>query len=1107
MKRKIKAFLTKISLALIVGLMISISPQKVSASEKDRLQNKVTLNDVIREIEKTSNYVFMYNSKEINLDSPANMNINSKDINETLSDLFKTKNIDYKIVNNQIILSPQKEQSISQNIQLTIKGIVSDVNNEPLIGVNVSIKENPSVGTITNFDGEYTIKVAKGQSLIFSYIGYAPQEVKVNNQTNVNVILKEDTEVLDEVVVTALGIKKEAKALTYNVQKVSSEDITITKDANFINSLAGKIAGIQINSSASGLGGSSRVVMRGIKSFEGNNNALYVVDGIPLYDTRPEQVNNIFESPDAGEGDSFSNLNPEDIESISVLSGPAAAALYGSEGANGVLLVTTKKGEAGKLRVNFTNNTSFMSPFVMPQFQNEYGSKEGDFMSWGDKLDKSSGYEPQDFFQTGYNVTNSLSATFGTERARNYVSAASLKGRGIIPNNKIERLNLSYSGSFDLIKDKLTLDINTSYISEENRNMMSQGQYHNPLLPIYLFPRGDEIDKYKIYERYDEARGFKTQYWPEIYGNRGLAIENPWWTVNRKLFENEQQRYIGSTQLKYKITDWLNISGRLRGERVNQIYERKIYASSDPLFASPAGNYMNQKTGHRQIYADFLINFDKRLGDFSLSANLGASYREYKYDMTSYEGHLDKVPNKFTFSNIMTNHPETKAIQDGFKDQSNAVFFTGQVGWKSMVYADITARNDRPTSLAGMKKNIFYPSIGLSGIISEMVDLSKAHIDFFKVRASYAEVGNPPRRHITSALYALNSGKISTTTFRPVENLTPERSKAFEVGTNLKMFNNRVSLDLTYYNSNTTNQLVEIQTSSSSGYESYFMNTGKVNNWGIEAALGYRNQFGDFGWNTNLTFTMNRNKIKELIAKGAKDPEGNSLEHLNESGLTYSKTDSYQMRLTEGGTMGDIYVSTLDRDDNGYIKVDPSTGSISTNPNRFIKAGSVMPRFNFGWNNSFTYKGFSFGFLIDARIGGVGVSATQALMDRYGVSKQSADARNKGGVIVNGAQMDAESYYSVVAGGSEGVLSEYIYSMTNIRLREASLGYTLPGKWFNNYINNLSISLVGRNLFMFHNKAPFDPEITASTGTYYQGYDYFMQPSVRTLGFSVKVQL
>lgn len=1107
MKRKIKAFLTKISLALIVGLMISISPQKVSASEKDRLQNKVTLNDVIREIEKTSNYVFMYNSKEINLDSPANMNINSKDINETLSDLFKTKNIDYKIVNNQIILSPQKEQSISQNIQLTIKGIVSDVNNEPLIGVNVSIKENPSVGTITNFDGEYTIKVAKGQSLIFSYIGYAPQEVKVNNQTNVNVTLKEDTEVLDEVVVTALGIKKEAKALTYNVQKVSSEDITITKDANFINSLAGKIAGIQINSSASGLGGSSRVVMRGIKSFEGNNNALYVVDGIPLYDTRPEQVNNIFESPDAGEGDSFSNLNPEDIESISVLSGPAAAALYGSEGANGVLLVTTKKGEAGKLRVNFTNNTSFMSPFVMPQFQNEYGSKEGDFMSWGDKLDKSSGYEPQDFFQTGYNVTNSLSATFGTERARNYVSAASLKGRGIIPNNKIERLNLSYSGSFDLIKDKLTLDINTSYISEENRNMMSQGQYHNPLLPIYLFPRGDEIDKYKIYERYDEARGFKTQYWPEIYGNRGLAIENPWWTVNRKLFENEQQRYIGSTQLKYKITDWLNISGRLRGERVNQIYERKIYASSDPLFASPAGNYMNQKTGHRQIYADFLINFDKRLGDFSLSANLGASYREYKYDMTSYEGHLDKVPNKFTFSNIMTNHPETKAIQDGFKDQSNAVFFTGQVGWKSMVYADITARNDRPTSLAGMKKNIFYPSIGLSGIISEMVDLSKAHIDFFKVRASYAEVGNPPRRHITSALYALNSGKISTTTFRPVENLTPERSKAFEVGTNLKMFNNRVSLDLTYYNSNTTNQLVEIQTSSSSGYESYFMNTGKVNNWGIEAALGYRNQFGDFGWNTNLTFTMNRNKIKELIAKGAKDPEGNSLEHLNESGLTYSKTDSYQMRLTEGGTMGDIYVSTLDRDDNGYIKVDPSTGSISTNPNRFIKAGSVMPRFNFGWNNSFTYKGFSFGFLIDARIGGVGVSATQALMDRYGVSKQSADARNKGGVIVNGAQMDAESYYSVVAGGSEGVLSEYIYSMTNIRLREASLGYTLPGKWFNNYINNLSISLVGRNLFMFHNKAPFDPEITASTGTYYQGYDYFMQPSVRTLGFSVKVQL
>lgn len=430
-------------------------------------------------------------------------------------------------------------------------------------------------------DGNFSLQVKETDILDISYIGYAAQEVEIGNNTNLSIVMSEDNQLLNEVVVTALGIKRETKSLTYNVQEMKSTDLTAVKDANFVNSLSGKIAGVTINQSASGIGGSTRVVMRGTKSLFGDNNALYVLDGIPLSSMKTDQTESFYENPDGGDSDGISNLNPDDIESVSVLTGAAAAALYGTQGANGVILITTKKGEEGKIKVNYSNDTQFMTPFVKPKFQNTYGSEEGQFSSWGNKLETPSTYDPFDYLQTGFTETNSLSVSTGTDRNQTYISAAATNARGIIPNNEYNRYNFTVRNTAELIKDKLTFDFSASYVKSYSQNMMSQGQYHNPLIPLYLFPRGDDIEKYKLYERYNPERGFKTQYWE--YGVQDLSMQNPFWIMNRERFENVKDRYIFSGTLRYRIIDGLNVTGRLRMDNAGDTYERKLSASTDLL--------------------------------------------------------------------------------------------------------------------------------------------------------------------------------------------------------------------------------------------------------------------------------------------------------------------------------------------------------------------------------------------------------------------------------------------------------------------------------------------------------------------------------------------
>lgn len=1089
----------RISLTLLFLVVLQLSAEN-SYAQRMRIaisMSNVSVEQVLNKIEETSDYVFLYNDETIQKSRIVSVRSKSGKITDILDDIFKGTDISYTVIDKQIILS--KSNKVNQPAKaIQIKGTVKDALGEPLIGVSVLVK-GTSNGTVTDLDGRFSLNVSVGDILEFSYVGYAAQSVTVKNATPLDIVLSEDAQALDEVVVTALGIKREAKALTYNVQEIKAAGITKVKDANFVNSLSGKIAGVTINQSSSGTGGSSRVVMRGTKSLFGENNALYVLDGIPMQGLRTKQSDNFYESVEVADGDGISNINPEDIESMSVLTGASAAALYGNRGANGVILITTKKGAIGKPRISYSNSTSFSRPFVTPEFQNTYGRKEGEFKSWGDKLEKPSTYNPLDFFQTGFNTMNSIAVSTGTETNQTHISFGAVNSEGIIDNNKYNRYNFTFRNSWDIVKNVLSMDMGLFYIKQNNQNSNGQGMYYNPLVPIYLFPPSDDINKYAVYERYDADRNFKTQYWP--YGNQGLGMQNPYWIINRNMFNTDRDRYIISLSMKWNITNWLNIIGRARIDNAYTDFERKLYASTDGLFAKSQGNYMNQEDKNTSTYLDFLVNVDKKFGEnYHLLVNLGGSFYDEKYKSDTFEGNLVGVPNFFHPSNIPST--ESNYNKSELHTQTQSIYGKAEIGYRNFLYADVTGRIDWFSTLVGTSKEyVCYPSAGLSVILSEILPLPEKIISFWKIRGSYAQVGNPPSAYLPYATVALENGNATSANFTPASHLKPEMTKAFEFGMDLRLFQNKLNIAATYYNSNTYNQLFKYELPPSTGYAFAYENAGKVNNWGIELSVGFNQDLGPVQWNSNLIYSMNRNEIKELLPEYVTDrTTGMTVKSPTE--FSVATADSYRMILKKGGSMSDIYATKLKQDLHGNILI--TNGGVSTEENTFIKVGSAAPKYNLGFRNSFSWKGLELDFLIDARVGGEVISATQALMDQFGVSQQTADARDNKGVVVNKGKLDAEQYYGTVASGKTGLLAHYVYSATNVRLREMSLSYMLPSKWFGEKLN-ISLSLTGHNLLMFYNKAPFDPELTANTGTYYQGFDYFMPPSLRSFGFGVKV--
>lgn len=1098
---------SKLFRALLILLLIAV-PVQWAAAQLTLSTPRTTLGTVIKQIQSQSKYQFFYNDK-LSTVTVEPLKVKDASLEQVLNTLLKNKDISYKIEENIIYLS-EKENSDSLQQQSgkerTITGQVVDAKGEPLIGVSILVKGTTD-GAITDLDGNYKI-VTKSNNpvIVYSYIGYKTQEIPLKGQTAINITMMDDTQVIDEVVVTALGIKRSEKALSYNVTQVDAESALAVKDANFINSLNGKVAGLNINSSSSGIGGASKVVMRGSRGIEQSSNALYVIDGIPMYNLSASGGSEEMQSQ--GSTEAIADINPDDIESMSVLSGAAAAALYGSNASNGAIVITTKKGKVGRVALTVSSSTEMLSPFVMPQFQNRYGTSGTD-ASWGKRLNEANyrGYDPaSDYFQTGLIGTESVTLSTGTEHNQTYLSAAAVNSRGIIPNNKYDRYNFTFRNTTLFLEDKMKLDVGAQYIMQKDRNMVNQGIYANPLSSAYLFPRGNDWEDYKMYERYDLERNMYTQYWPQ--GGGSFRLQNPYWINYRNLRENDKDRYMLSAALSYDILSWLNVAGRVRLDNSYNTYTQKYYASTIATIAEGEnGFYGVTNTRDKQTYADLLLNINKTFGeDWSLTANIGASYSDNRSEALAVSGPIaaNGLPNFFTVAQL---DKETgKREETGYREQTQSIFASAEVGYRSTYYLTLTGRNDWPSQLAGpnsKQSSFFYPSVGGSVVLSELFKLPES-ISYLKLRASWASVGLPFGRFLAYPTFSWNTstGAYSSQSAYPLYDLKPERTDSWEVGLTAR-FLKHFNFDVSFYNTKTYNQTMDAKLSPTGGYSTFYAQTGNVRNRGVELSLGYKNTWNKFSWSSNYTFSANKNKILSLIDGYINPVTG---EEITKDRMDVGGLSKARFILKVGGSLGDLYSqSDLLRDSNNKIYVN-ADGNVAVNDKADdIYLGSVFPKANMAWRNDFQYGNWGLGFLLTARLGGVVYSATQAVLDSYGVSEATAAARDNGGVVINGNDMiDAQKWYTVV-GADSGIPQYYTYSATNLRLQEASVSYTIPRKKLKN-IMDITLSLVGRNLWMIYCKAPFDPESVATTGNYYQGIDYFMMPSLRSVGFNLKLK-
>ncbi|WP_271406044.1 SusC/RagA family TonB-linked outer membrane protein [Tenacibaculum soleae] len=1000
----------------------------------------------------------------------------------------------------------------------TITGtVMSATDKEPLPGVSVVIS-NTTKGAETDFDGKYSVKAAKGDVLVFSFVGMKTTSVTVGDANVVNVSLENDN-VLDEVVVTALGIKKEKKALTYSAQEVKGDELTKVKQTNPINSLSGKSAGVTITRSSSGLGGAAKVVLRGNSSTT-NNDPLYVIDGVPMLNSGngsngSEPGTDIFGSQTGNRdgGDAMSLINPDDVESITVLKGASASALYGSQGANGVILVTTKKGKEGRLSVNVSSSFTVDNVMSLPKLQSEYQSASvggaiaengnvADPKSWGAKTAGLSN-DAKSFFNTGYTAINSIALTSGNAKVQTYFSYANTLAEGVIPQNKLIKNNVTLRETAKFLNDKIDISASINLSDQRINNRPTNGLYANALTGVYLHPVGIDRDTYKNkYEYFNVATNMMDQYRTSFDEN---IQQNPYWLVNRNLSKDVAQRVLANVSAKYQVTDDFSLQSRVSYDKSFFTFDKREYAGTDPVNSGDNGRYVLEKTENTQQYVDLIANYSKDFSEnISFTGLLGTSLTKYTIgDQVLLDSGRDGMglnfPNVFTIANFATTNNIRQSVGNR---EVQSVFASANFGYKKRLFLDITGRTDWSSTLVNTEStSFFYPSVGLTGVLSEMFEMPEV-INFAKVRVSYAEVGKDIPVYATIPLNSINqtNTSVSSPTFAPIEGetLKPERQKAFEIGTEWRFLNNRLGLELTYYNTKTENQIFFIQAAPNpNGYSQNIVNAGEISNKGIELVLnGKPIQNDNFTWNSALNFAQNKN---EVVAVHPSLQNGEAI-------ITARGVNGYEFSLIEGEDFGSIKGRSLVRDANGVPVVNASGTLESTD---FETIAHAQPDFTLGWSNTFDYKNFTFSFLIDGKFGGDVVSVTEAVNDKYGVSQATADVRNINGGMINvvdqagvGSQITAQSYYNTI-GGRDGMLGEYVYDATNVSLRELSIGYKLPVK--NDFFKSVRLSLIANNLFFFYKEAPFDPNISASTGIGLQGVDIYNQPSTRSIGVNVNI--
>ncbi|SOE22584.1 TonB-linked outer membrane protein, SusC/RagA family [Spirosomataceae bacterium TFI 002] len=1025
-----------------------------------------------------------------------------------------------------------------QTLQISGKVLASD-DNSPLPGVSVTLKGSTR-GTTTDVEGNYKIEAPKGSSLVYSFVGMISQTLVVGNKTVINVSLASDAAQLSEVVVTALGVKREERSLGYAVQQIDGEGLAQVKEANVVNSLQGKIAGVQITGSPGNIGGSSRIVIRGVNSIGGNNQPLFVVDGTPIDNSNYNSTNT--QSGDGGTdfGNAAQDINPDDIESISVLKGPSAAALYGSRAANGVILITTKKGTKKKgLGVQINSSTQFNNILIMPDYQNTYGGGykqsfdqyNGEPVvnyaadeSWGPRMDgqlvrqwyswypddedfgKMTPFSPNpnniaDFYETGRTLNNNISLSGASDNTNFRLSYTNLQQKGTIPNSKIDRNTVNFSGSAKL-SDKLTANIvgnfvksngfgrpSTGYGNEQGNVVTSFNQWFQRQIDM------DKLSNYKTADGKDRTWNIKSPtnldplYW-----------ENPYWVLFESPTVDERSRVFGNMNLSYQFTPELSLTGFVRTDFYTDRREQRIASGS-----IPQDWYREDLRTQSETNYELLAQYSKTFGDISVSALAGGNIRYERYFRNSSEtaGGLN-VPNYFNIAASV----DRPSVTDYFQEkQVNSVYGSATIGYKDIVYFDASLRNDISSTLPVANNSYLYPALGGSFVFSSLMDNNNL-LSFGKLRASWAKVGNDTdpyqlRNNYGSAnpvgsnpaFYVPNTLNNST--------LVPETTTSYEIGLDMRFLKGRAGFDFTYYDNATTDQILDIAVSGGSGFTRAFINAGKVTNKGVELMLTATPiKTSQFSWDVSINFARNRNKVVEL-APGL------------DNYLIASWGPSVNARV--GESYGTIVAEKIKLDDQGRKLVDEN-GYYVIERNQVV--GSVLADFTGGFINTFAYKGFSLNAVIDYQKGGNIYSVTNRygsysglLSNTVGLNDRGVEQREPvadgGGIRAEGVtESGAENTVYLEAVDYWGTLrnyrDEFVYDASFIKLREVSLGYSIPSSILKKTpFTNARISLVGRNLaILFKNIPNVDPEAALGSGNI-QGFENGQHPSFNSTGFNL----
>ena len=1001
---------------------------------------------------------------------------------------------------------------VSQAQTREIKGTVVSANG-PVQGASVVVS-GQSHGTSTDANGNFSLNIPSGNAtLVTSSVGFVTKRSVLNaNESRIDITLEEAKGALQEVVVTALGVRREKKSLTYATQQISGEELTKAANTNFMDAISGKVAGVNISTSNSGAGGSTKAVLRGNKSLTGSSQALYVIDGVPMVDNQGGQPGS-YGGTDGGDG--LTAINPADIESISVLRGASASILYGSLGANGVILITTKKGRAGKIAVDFSSSTVFDQVSGLPDFQYKYGSVGGDY-SWtppptgtlGTALVnitksptvnvESNNYQKdyiKDFFHTGVTATNAVAISGGSDKTTAYFSYANTSAKGVMPTNTYGKNQFSFNQSTKLLKDKIVITSNVMFSSEKSYNRPGAGYYNNPLTGLYLFARDRDFNNYKQnYAIFDSARNMPKMNWYSTEEKQN----NPFWELNSDSKLQTKNRVIADLKISYEIARNFNFQIRGNIDYNDVINDNRFAADGNSVSVSPNGTWSYSRYNDKALYADGIFTYNNTFGKFSLNALAGISYQKNSFNdgMNVGNGTVSlQYPNFFSFSNMPSTTIFNKTITNTLKQ---GAFGDLTFGFKDFLFLDVAARNDWASTLALTgNQSYLYPSIGLSAVISQMVKLPD-FISYFKLRGSLTQTANEVPFDVVNPQNSIGTGGvINRNTQVPFTNLKPEKIVANEYGTDIRFLDGRLGVNFTVYKDVSTNQFLTLSAPSGSGFTFYYVNAGKIVNNGIEFTLeGEPVRNNNFSWRTAFNGSTNKNKIVTLIAS-------------NPGYIIGGQDEGFDSRIMAGGSFNDLWIYKFARNAAGQIILDPNT-ALPTKAQNEAKVGNVNPDLLLGWNNDLSYKNFFASVLIDAKFGGVAFSKTEAFLDSYGVSERTAAARDKGYVPINAilgttavTSIDPYTYYNVI-GDRNGIMEPYVFSRTNVRLGQLVIGYTFRSQSSSSFFKNASVSLVGRNLFFYYKKAPFDPEQAMSTSNSMQSNDVFSMPSTRSMGFNVK---